>query len=59
MLKAPKLGGETLYASAVHAYQLLSPEQKTFFETLQCEYRCSANGIRTERLLPFIAGTHC
>ncbi len=39
MLKAPAVGGETLYASAVHAYELLSPEKKAFFDTLQCEYR--------------------
>ncbi len=39
MLKAPAVGGETLYASAVHAYELLSSDQKAFFETLQCEYR--------------------
>ena len=43
MLKAPTVGGETLYASAVHAYELLSPEKKAFFETLQCEYRCAVS----------------
>ncbi len=45
MLKAPTVGGETLYASAVHAYELLSPEKKAFFETLQCEYRCTVSSF--------------
>ncbi|CAL8468060.1 g7599 [Coccomyxa elongata] len=42
MLKAPAVGGETLYASAVHAYERLSSDQKAFFETLQCEYRADS-----------------